>query len=114
LEDAGGLVGNNHEGSVINSYSCGVVYSDVNAGGLVGSGGGTVNNCFWDMETSNQATSAGGTGKTTAEMQDVATYTSLATVGLDTPWDLLEILSMILVMKIIGILMKPQIMVIHF
>ena len=87
LEDAGGLVGNNHEGSVINSYSCGVVYSDVNAGGLVGSGGGTVNNCFWDMETSNQATSAGGTGKTTAEMQDVATYTSLATVGLDTPWD---------------------------
>jgi len=44
-------------------------------GGLVGSTGdyGPVSNSFWDTETSGQASSDGGTGKTTAQMQDVAT-----------------------------------------
>jgi len=40
----------------------------------VGDNSGTVSNCFWDTETSGQATSAGGTRKTTAEMQDIATF----------------------------------------
>jgi len=35
---------------------------------------GTVTDSFWDTETSGQATSDGGTGKTTAEMQDIATF----------------------------------------
>jgi len=48
-------------------------------GGLVGrnyfgTGEGTVSNCFWDTETSEQSTSDGGTGKTTMEMQDIATF----------------------------------------
>jgi len=52
------------------------VIGDGNVGGLVGSHGGTVSNSFWDIETSGQATSAGGTGKTTAEMQSITTYTT--------------------------------------
>jgi len=46
--------------------------SDV--GGLVGRNWGTVIHSFWDTETSGQSTSDGGTGKTTAEMQDIATF----------------------------------------
>jgi hypothetical protein len=44
-------------------------------GGLVGfNNGGTVSNSFWDTLTSRQTTSAGGTGKTTAEMKSIATF----------------------------------------
>jgi len=71
---AGGLVGYNYKGTVSKSYSIGNVTGDINVGGLVGNNnGGTVSNSFWDTETSGQATSAGGTGKTTAEMQDITT-----------------------------------------
>jgi len=41
---------------------------------------GTITNCFWDTETSGQATSDGGTGKTTAEMKTQSTFT-------DAGWD---------------------------
>jgi hypothetical protein len=34
-----------------------------------------VGNCFWDTEPSGQATSAGGTGKTTAELKNITTFT---------------------------------------
>jgi len=34
----------------------------------------SVSDSFWDTQTSGQATSDGGTGKTTAEMQDIATF----------------------------------------
>jgi len=40
----------------------------------VGANPGAVSNSFWDTETSGQATSYGGTGKTTAELQDIATF----------------------------------------
>jgi hypothetical protein len=43
-------------------------------GGLVGSNRGTVSRAFWDTQTSGRVASAGGTGKTTAEMQDIATF----------------------------------------
>ena len=70
----GGLVGVNF-GIVSNSYSSGSVTGDDYVGGLVGvNWGGTVSNSFWDTKTSGQTTSAGGTGKTTAEMQDIATF----------------------------------------
>jgi len=36
---------------------------------------GTVNNGYWDTQTSGQATSSGGTGKTTAEMKQLASFT---------------------------------------
>jgi len=61
------------------------VTGDTDVGGLVGySSGGTATNSFWDTETSGQATSAGGTDKTTAEMQDIATF-SAAT------WDIVAV-----------------------
>jgi hypothetical protein len=44
-------------------------------------------NCFWDMGTSGQVTSGIGTGKTTAEMQDDATFTDTSTMGLTAAWD---------------------------
>jgi hypothetical protein len=73
-EYVGGLVGVNF-GTVSNSYSSSNVTCDEYVGGLVGvNWGGTVSNSFWDTKTSGQATSAGGTGKTTAEMQDIATF----------------------------------------
>jgi hypothetical protein len=70
----GGLVGLNQEGSVIDSYSTGDVTGDQYVGGLVGSNLDNVSNSFWDIETSGQATSDGGTGKNTTEMLDFTTF----------------------------------------
>jgi hypothetical protein len=73
--DVGGLVGCNYEGDVSNSYATGSVTGSMRVGGLVGRNDlSTVSNCFWDIQTSGQSTSDGGTGKTTAEMQDISTF----------------------------------------
>ncbi|UCC23498.1 MAG: hypothetical protein JSW23_05455, partial [Planctomycetota bacterium] len=102
-DEVGGLVGHN-EGRVSNCYATGAVSGDDMVGGLVGkhrwqmwnsystgnvSGtatkvGGLVGYCampttdvissYWNTETSGQLSSAGGTGKTTAEMKDPNTY----------------------------------------
>ncbi|HOQ33590.1 MAG TPA: PASTA domain-containing protein, partial [Candidatus Hydrogenedens sp.] len=85
----GGLVGYNYYGTTSYCYSTGVVSgSGVNVGGLIGiKEGGSVSNCYWDIETSGRSSSAGGTGKTTAEMKQQATY-----VGWDFTdrWDIIE------------------------
>jgi len=75
MENAGGLVGCN-VGTIVRCYSTGLVTAPSQAGGLVGAWGryGSVTDCFWDIETSGQATSVGGTGKTTAEMQMANTF----------------------------------------
>jgi len=72
----GGLTGDNwyYRGTVSNSYSTGSVAGSTQIGGLVGYNTATVSNSFWDMETSGQSDSAGGTGKTTTEMKSVATF----------------------------------------
>jgi len=41
-----------------------------------GGSGGSVNACFWDVNTSGRTTSAGGIGKTTIEMKTKSTFTS--------------------------------------
>ncbi|MBM4103217.1 MAG: hypothetical protein FJ263_04085 [Planctomycetes bacterium] len=69
----GGLIGVN-SGPVSNCYAAGAVSGFAYVGGLIGDNGSTVGNCFWDTETSGQATSAGGEGKTTAEMQTLSTF----------------------------------------
>jgi len=70
----GGLAGRN-EGAVSKCYSTGNVTGDEHIGGLVGQNlYGVVSNSFWDTQTSGQANSDGGTGKTTVEMQDIATF----------------------------------------
>jgi hypothetical protein len=76
-ECVGGLVGSNIDrGTVSDSYSTGSVTGHSSVGGLIGkkAGDGTVSNSFWDTETSRKATSASGTGKTTAEMKSIATF----------------------------------------
>ena len=72
ISQVGGLVGNN-VGRIINSYAVGRVAGNVEQrgiGGLVGLGftGGT-NNSYWDKTTSGRATSVGGVGQTTAQLQ---------------------------------------------
>jgi hypothetical protein len=75
---AGGLVGRN-EGVVSKCYSTGNVTGDEHIGGLVGQNWhGVVSNSFWDTETSGMEGSDGGTGKTTEEMMDIATFTGAA------------------------------------
>ncbi len=74
-EGVGGLMGAN-SGTVSNSYSSGSVTGENHVGGLVGDNQeeGTVSNSFWDTQTSGQDNSDGGTGKTTAQMKDIATF----------------------------------------
>jgi len=85
----GGLPGVN-EGLIDQCYSRGSVEGLTDAGGLAGSlhagvsdRDGTVIDSFWDTQASGQAASAGGTGKTTAEMQMAKTF-------LDAGWDFVD------------------------
>jgi len=77
----GGLVGYN-SGTVATSYAAGVVVNEDEAGGLIG-GGSDSTTSFWDIVTSGQTESDGGTGLTTAEMQDIDTY-------LHAGWDFID------------------------
>jgi hypothetical protein len=92
----GGLMGTNGNGSTVsNSYSTGSVicagHDCLEVGGLVGvncppagENCGTVSNSFWDTETSGQAISDGGTGKSTAEMKSIVTFTGAG-------WDIIAV-----------------------
>ena len=86
----GGLVGDNN-GDVSNCYSIGLVSGERGpVGGLVGNNGyepGLVINSFWDIWASGQATSDGGVGKTTAQMQMASTFVGW---GCDPVWTLNE------------------------
>jgi hypothetical protein len=88
-EQVGGLVGKNGHYNlgyyipsyIYKCYSTGEVTGSSDVGGLVGLHiAGEVGDSFWDIETSGCNTSAGGTGKTTAEMQTKSTFT-------DAGWD---------------------------
>lgn len=48
----------------------------------------TSQDCFWNSETGPSTSGGNATGKTTAEMQDIDTYTDTATAGLDNAWDM--------------------------
>ncbi len=86
----GGLAGCN-SGRLTRCYSAGLINNPGQSlGGLVGfdrapsrTGSGRQGEavgCFWDTQASGKAASAGGTGKTTEQMQTVATFT-------DAGWD---------------------------
>lgn len=81
----GGLVGLSNS-LISNSYAAGYVSGSgsYTAGGLVGGSwsNSTTSNSFWDIETSGQTESDGGTGLTTSEMQTLSTY-------LTAGWDFL-------------------------
>jgi hypothetical protein len=91
-EEIGGLVGRKgytywrgaFPGEIFRCYSAGIVSGDSRVGGLIGySYVGQVSSCFWDIETSGQPDSDGGTGKTTAEMQMAETF-------LEAGWDFVD------------------------
>jgi hypothetical protein len=87
--NVGGLVGDNLHGTVTDCYSKGRVNGEENVGGLAGiANENYVHNSFWDTQTSGQATSDGGTGLNTTEMQDIDIFTDTETEGLDEPWDM--------------------------
>ena len=80
----GGLVAVNTH-TINNSYSTGSVAGNSTVGGLVGfNEEGTVSDSFWDIQTSGQATSDGGKGKTTGEMKDIATFS-------DAGWNMIAV-----------------------
>jgi len=85
IYSAAGLVAYNDCGTISNCYATGsVTKAYFYTGGLVAKNdsGGIVNTSFWDMETTDRSTSAGGVGKTTVEMQTMSTFT-------DAGWDFL-------------------------
>lgn len=69
----GGLVGYVSH-NVTLSYSTGSVSGTTDVGGLVGNNWGTITNSYWNITTSGQAASAGGSGLTTAQMQQQASF----------------------------------------
>ena len=80
----GGLVGrvaDSLDNDVVNAYSTGRVTpfdeDTENLGGLIGGNPTmTVTDSFWDLETSEQANSGGGTGKSTSDMRQIGTFSS--------------------------------------
>jgi hypothetical protein len=87
----GGFVGRN-DGGINNSFSTGNVSgADSDRGGFCGNNtGGTITNSYWDNETSNQTTSNGGTGRTTAQMTYNYVGYDPPEVGLYEDWDLAD------------------------
>ena len=82
----GGLCGWNYYGSITTCYSTGTVNNTgtVTGGGLCGDNYyGLIQWSFWDIQTSGMTSSAGGEGKTTAEMKDINTF-------LDANWDFVD------------------------
>lgn len=82
----GGLVGEDYLGTITNCYSYGYI-TDTNGGGLVGfdnADSGIYSGNFWDNQTSGKTTSDVGTGKTTAQMKTLSTFTGAS-------WDIADI-----------------------
>jgi len=74
--EVGGLVGVS-TGVLTKCYATGPVTGTNHVGGLVGYNySGSITACFWDVNTSGQLASAGGTGKTTAQMKTLSIFTS--------------------------------------
>ena len=73
----GGFCGYNSN-VILNSYSKGLVDGgDSYVGGFCGHHyAGSISNCFWDIETSNQSASSGGVGSTTVGMMTKSTFTN--------------------------------------
>ncbi len=93
---AGGLIGYNSFGSITNCYATGVTpLLDDNffssSGGLIGGGSpATITSCYWDVETTGQTSSKGGTGavgKTSAEMKRQSSFTGW---DFTTVWGIIE------------------------
>ncbi len=80
VSKVGGFIGQNDAGYLMSSYSTGRVTGETYVGGFVGTNDGLIESSFWDIEASDRSESDGGSGLTTAEMQDINTF-------LDAGWD---------------------------
>lgn len=83
----GGLLGgttSNYLASVENSFSSGLVTGATYTGGLIGNNNGISidKNSYWNKETSGHDQSGGGIGKTTAELQQILTFSG---------WDIADV-----------------------
>lgn len=86
---AGGFVGLNEGGTIINSYSRGDVSLFGNQiGGLVGKNQNQIINSFYNSETSHQNDDTKGLPKTTQQMKDINTFTTELE---EASWDFDEI-----------------------
>lgn len=88
-DSAGGLVGLTYYGEVANCYAaCKVSGAGTEVGGLIGeSMFGEILSSYWDLDISGQPISDGGRGKTTAQMQQQATF---VTWDFGTTWAIHE------------------------
>ncbi|MGA2091975.1 MAG: GLUG motif-containing protein [Sedimentisphaerales bacterium] len=83
----GGLCGDNVYfpgtlSKISNCYSTGSVAGNHYKGGFCGVNDGSIISCFWDINTSGITTSSGGTGLTTVQMKQQASF-----VGWDFVWE---------------------------
>lgn len=78
-EEVGGFVGFNSD-EITYCYSSGEVKGTYYVGGFAGYDYGITTNSFWNVETSNQISSDGGTGLNTSEMKKQNNY-------LNSNWD---------------------------
>jgi hypothetical protein len=87
----GGLAGEVVQGSVFRCFATGKVTGVSFVGGLIGSQWvlGRVLGGLWDVESSGQATSSGGVGKTTSEMRSIDTYLA-ANWDFNTIWTICD------------------------
>ncbi|MBT7849750.1 hypothetical protein HN676_04800, partial [Candidatus Woesearchaeota archaeon] len=89
----GGFIGSMSSGTIINqTYSTGQTSGGSVVGGFLGTGSGTIDNSFFDNQTSGQTSSTGSgspeaTAKTTNQMETQATFT-------DSNWDFTNIWEM--------------------
>lgn len=92
--NVGGLIGvlTGSTSGVEQSYAAVRVAGGSLLGGLIGSNSdaGNVAASFWDTQLSGQSASAGGTGKTTAEMLTKATYTDEGWTFGSGSWGMIE------------------------
>ena len=93
----GGLVGLTRGGTIAASYARGTVSGRRRVGGLIGEAlnSAVITASYWDVTASGQATSRGGAGHTTQELQTPAAYAGLYATwnvdvdghpGADDPW----------------------------
>ncbi len=78
-DSVGGLIGMidaYSTSTVTRAYAAGLVTGITNVGGMIGQDQTTASttSSYWDMNRSDQTVSAGGTGKTTAQMMQLSTY----------------------------------------
>jgi len=97
-EEVGGLVGwNDKKGTISNSYSVGNVNGSSfhlreskNIGGLAGLNPGTIENSFWNIETSGQDESTGGIGLRTAEITGKNARRNMDSFDFKEIWETVE------------------------